>query len=122
MPGREGEQRVLTNNERQRPVRPLFLSPLFERLCRPGRRLTPKLAFIEHEQRFIGNGQRQHLFTLGAGGFRLRAVWRNIVWDDNDFAKTDLIRQNLDRFEVTIVHRIEGAAVHCLQLSHINHQ
>jgi hypothetical protein len=81
-----------------------------------------ELAFIEHEQRFIGNGQRQHLFTLGAGGFRLRAVRRNVVWDDNDFAKANLIRQNLDRFEVTIMHRIEGAAVHCLQLSHINHQ
>jgi hypothetical protein len=29
----------------------------------------------------------QHLHALGAGGFRLRAVRRNVVWDDDDFAQ-----------------------------------
>jgi hypothetical protein len=47
---------------------------------------------------------------------------RHVVRNDNHFSQAYLIRQNFDRFEVTVMHRIEGAAVHCLKLSHINHR
>ena len=44
----------------------------------------------------------------------LGTVRRDVIRHDDDLAQANLIRQDLDRLEVTIMHRIEGAAIDCL--------
>lgn len=72
---------------------PCSTAPLLQRLRRR-EGIALQFAFIEREQRLISNRQLQHVHALGAGGFRLGTVRRDVIRHDDDLAQANLIRRD----------------------------